>query len=179
MTEDLRIIKTKQNIERSFLELLTTTNFEQVTVKQITEHALTGKSTFYYHYADKYDLAQKLIESAFKDYQHLLAQRMNNGIQEQTLISLHHISKRILLLRKIRHPEIDVDQRIKSALTQALEHQFSPIVDHLTARLLAGLIFEGLLAYEDGEFHQDPAVIRQTFTQLNQVLQQFFWTNPS
>ncbi|SUB48579.1 hypothetical protein [Pediococcus pentosaceus] len=39
MVEDLRIIKTKRNIENAFLELLNVKDFEKITVKEIAEHS--------------------------------------------------------------------------------------------------------------------------------------------
>lgn len=41
MVEDLRIIKTKRNIENAFLELLNVKDFEKITVKEIAEHSLS------------------------------------------------------------------------------------------------------------------------------------------
>ena len=58
--EDLRIIKTKKNIEYSFLKLLKTIPFQKMTIKQILEEALINRGTFYHHYIDKYDLAEQV-----------------------------------------------------------------------------------------------------------------------
>ena len=59
--EDLRVIKTKNNIERTFLDLLKEKSFEKVTVRLILEKALISKGTFYSHYLDKYDLARNVF----------------------------------------------------------------------------------------------------------------------
>ncbi|HJF86841.1 MAG TPA: TetR/AcrR family transcriptional regulator [Companilactobacillus farciminis] len=50
---DLRVIKTKKTIENSFWNLLKKKDFEKITIKEITDQALIGKTTFYYHYVDK------------------------------------------------------------------------------------------------------------------------------
>ncbi len=37
-------------------------NFEQITVKGITEEAEIGRKTFYLHYLDKYDLVDSIVK---------------------------------------------------------------------------------------------------------------------
>lgn len=58
--QDLRVVKTRRNIEETFLRLLRDEPFERITVKQIVEEALINKGTFYRHYLDKYDLAEQV-----------------------------------------------------------------------------------------------------------------------
>lgn len=57
--QDLRVVKTRRNIEDTFLRLLRDVPFERITVKMVVEEALVNKGTFYRHYLDKYDLAEK------------------------------------------------------------------------------------------------------------------------
>ena len=56
MTEDIRIIKTKENIQNTFINIMAEQDFEKITVKAITSRVRINKSTFYRNYADKYDL---------------------------------------------------------------------------------------------------------------------------
>ena len=63
MSEDMRVYKTKRNIERTFLELLAKHPFDKITVQMITKEALVNKGTFYRHYADKYDLAHQVAQN--------------------------------------------------------------------------------------------------------------------
>lgn len=58
---DKRVIKTKKNIRETFLSLLRETTFEKITVTQIADRAMIGKTTFYLHYSDKYELAEECI----------------------------------------------------------------------------------------------------------------------
>ncbi|MCH4053748.1 MAG: TetR/AcrR family transcriptional regulator [Atopobiaceae bacterium] len=60
--EDPRVTKTKAAIEVAFIRLLHEQPFDKITVQQVCHEALVNKGTFYHHYHDKYDLAQKLIE---------------------------------------------------------------------------------------------------------------------
>ncbi|MCP3797234.1 TetR/AcrR family transcriptional regulator [Paenibacillus sp. CH40] len=59
MNEDIRIYKTKIAIERALIELLQQHHFKDITIKKICDQALIGRSTFYSHYLDKYDLLEK------------------------------------------------------------------------------------------------------------------------
>lgn len=60
MHMDLRIVKTRQNIENSLLELLDTKEFKDITIQDILDKALINRSTFYRHYKDKYDLIEQI-----------------------------------------------------------------------------------------------------------------------
>ncbi|MFV0556525.1 MAG: TetR/AcrR family transcriptional regulator [Lactovum sp.] len=59
---DLRVIKTKQNIKKAFLNQLEERGFEKITISSLTDEALVNRTTFYLHYKDKEDLMEKLRE---------------------------------------------------------------------------------------------------------------------
>lgn len=62
MGEDLRTIKTQQNIQSHFLKLLETYNFKDITIKSLINECKINRSTFYRNYEDKYDLIYKITE---------------------------------------------------------------------------------------------------------------------
>jgi AcrR family transcriptional regulator len=62
---DLRVIKTKKYIEKSFIYLLRQKDFNKITVQDILDRALINRSTFYKHYTDKYELAENLCNEVF------------------------------------------------------------------------------------------------------------------
>ncbi|GAA3312554.1 hypothetical protein GCM10020331_000570 [Ectobacillus funiculus] len=45
----------------SFIELSGKKEFKDITIKDITTEAMVNRATFYYHFADKYDLLEKGI----------------------------------------------------------------------------------------------------------------------
>jgi AcrR family transcriptional regulator len=59
---DRRIVKTKEAINKAFLELFSEKEFEQITINDISERANVNRGTFYLHYIDKYDLLDKCID---------------------------------------------------------------------------------------------------------------------
>lgn len=81
MKEDLRVIKTRENIENQLIECLKKYSFEEITVKMLVERSRINRSTFYRNYIDKYDLLDIMIT------QYLDALREN--IDVRFIILLH------------------------------------------------------------------------------------------
>ncbi len=57
---DLRIRRTQKAIRDAFFALIKEKDFEQITVKDITDRAMISRNTFYLHYSDKYELFNKI-----------------------------------------------------------------------------------------------------------------------
>ncbi|BAK98717.1 putative TetR family transcriptional regulator [Oscillibacter valericigenes Sjm18-20] len=101
---DLRVIKTRRNIEESLIHLLGRKSFEQITVQDILEEALINRSTFYKHYSDKYDLAQRLCTTSFDEFKSAVDERFHYDGTVTALQAVEHLyllfdTKRELLLR--------------------------------------------------------------------------------
>ncbi|AJS58258.1 TetR/AcrR family transcriptional regulator [Paenibacillus sp. IHBB 10380] len=78
MNEDIRIYKTKIAIERGFIELLKHNDFKDITIKKICDQSLIGRSTFYSHYLDKYDLLEKIVKQYASDFKYEIEQRFDS-----------------------------------------------------------------------------------------------------
>ena len=68
MAEDLRVIKTKENIESHFIELLNRYPFQEITVKMLIAECKINRSTFYRNYEDKYQLLEEITEKLLRKY---------------------------------------------------------------------------------------------------------------
>ena len=66
MSKDLRNIKTKENIESHFINLLERYKFQDITIKLLINECQINRSTFYRNYEDKYDLIYKIVEELIK-----------------------------------------------------------------------------------------------------------------
>lgn len=66
---DRRIKYTRKAIRQSFLELLTIKPLGKITVKEICDKADINRATFYAHYADVYELLQKIEEVFYQELQ--------------------------------------------------------------------------------------------------------------
>lgn len=75
---DKRILKTKQALKLTLIEMMKEQSFQKIKVKDLCERANTSKLTFYTHYDDKYallhDVAADMEREVFIKYQELQAQ---------------------------------------------------------------------------------------------------------
>lgn len=65
---DPRVIRTRQLILDSFLEQLHNTDFETITISDITKHATINRATFYAHFPDKYALLETMLSDTFLQF---------------------------------------------------------------------------------------------------------------
>lgn len=96
---DLRVIKTKNLIYNTLIELMKDKTFEEIKVSDICNKALINRSTFYSHYEDKYDLLVDFINSLKNEFINELNKNNNNlNVKEYYIelikIFLNHIEER-------------------------------------------------------------------------------------
>lgn len=65
---DLRIRRTQKMLRQAFIRLVTEKGFDQITVQLLADEAMINRATFYRHYEDKYDLAEKIYASLAAEY---------------------------------------------------------------------------------------------------------------
>ncbi|MEM1485931.1 TetR family transcriptional regulator [Oscillospiraceae bacterium PP1C4] len=63
---DLRVIKTRKNIQTALIILLQKKNFSKITVQDILNQAMINRTTFYKHYQDKYQLVEIMCNEIFQ-----------------------------------------------------------------------------------------------------------------
>ena len=73
--QDLRVIKTKKVLFETLISLMKNKTFEEIRVSDICSKALINRSTFYSHYADKYELLADLIN----EYKNTLEEMLNTN----------------------------------------------------------------------------------------------------
>ncbi|MCV3763520.1 TetR/AcrR family transcriptional regulator [Companilactobacillus farciminis] len=135
MTEDLRIIKTVRDIQIGFIELLQTKSFDKITVNDICRTSLVGRSTFYHHYTDKYDLLEQMIQEQASTFDQLLFNRMQEIDQDRLLIELYDglnkDTRVIITLLKIPLEK----GSLKSFYLKSLKKYFSKIAPQLNLKV--------------------------------------------
>lgn len=62
---DPRVIRTRKLIQDALMTLVQKKDFEDITVKDISEKATINRATFYAHYVDKFALLDEMISEAF------------------------------------------------------------------------------------------------------------------
>lgn len=68
MNLDKRIIKTKNLLKKSFLQLLQEENFDDISITSIVERAKISRVTFYNHYDNKENLLNEIIDDVITDF---------------------------------------------------------------------------------------------------------------
>ena len=71
---DLRLRKTYQSLHAAFTELLEEKRFEELTVGELCNRAAIRRTTFYKHFADKYDYFAFYLQEMMSTLQHHLPQ---------------------------------------------------------------------------------------------------------
>lgn len=66
--EDLRTKRTKALIRKAFEEMICEMDFEQMTVKELTERAMINRKTFYLHYNSLDELLIEMQNELAKDF---------------------------------------------------------------------------------------------------------------
>ena len=128
---DLRVVKTRENIEKVFFQLLGEKDFTQITVAELIEECKISKGTFYYHYKDKYDLAEKVIKAQLHFYNELFDRNLPSSGQEAAdqleLLSsmLMEIIQKFIRLSSIHTAELDA----RDMLNDFLSGKFKQLID--------------------------------------------------
>lgn len=121
---DLRIQKTYQALHNAFTELLEQKNFEEITVNELCDKALIRRTTFYKHFADKYEY--------FNFYLLELRESFKSQISIETA-STDPVSYSVALLHEMfkfihSHKKLVAKMRQSNVMTflyQALQEHFS------------------------------------------------------
>lgn len=96
--EDPRVSRTRRLILDSFIRISERKDFEEITVKNITEEAMINRATFYYHFHDIYDLLDKALQeiaSINLNYQEFKDLSLNEEFIEKILLSISIYQKSI------------------------------------------------------------------------------------
>lgn len=83
---DRRIQKSKDAIEKAFIDLMCDKGFDQITIQDISDSANVGRRTFYHHYEDKYDLLSSLINSHISELRSICHAPKNYNLAQQDLL---------------------------------------------------------------------------------------------
>lgn len=65
---DLRILRTFKLLTDAFIQLMTEKHFEDITVNELCERAMIRRTTFYKHFADKYEFFRFFVRQLQSDF---------------------------------------------------------------------------------------------------------------
>ena len=126
LKKDLRVIKTKNNIRTTFIQLINEKDFYSITVQDVLDRALINRSTFYKHYTDKYNLAETIAQNFIDEFRSLANFRFINresfkellNVKDKVLEELYAQKMTILGLWKIHTEKIHVYDDMQAILKQ-------------------------------------------------------------
>lgn len=78
-TEDRRVRKTKKAIAAALAELLKEKPLNRISVREISEIADINRGTFYLHYRDVADMAEKLHNEVLEEFKSIVKNHEPNG----------------------------------------------------------------------------------------------------
>lgn len=148
MKEDLRVLKTKDNIYQGMLKLLTKYSFKEITVNMLCSECRINKTTFYRHYLDKYDLVEQATQNLlteFQDVSHLFKIAIKQD-QLNSLLNFFDKHKEELLILESKILPINIFQDMYTILSDAVSQLFtSHTLNQGLIKLYSSLIANNIL----------------------------------
>lgn len=124
---DRRVIRTRTLLREALLELMMKQDFQQITVQDITNHAMINRATFYAHFEDKYALFDYAIKTLFQD--HLEANMPESNHLSYDNLQLLALSTLTFLSQFMGHcapshrnKDLPFEKQIQSYLHEVLYH---------------------------------------------------------
>jgi len=145
---DRRMQRTRQVLQRAFIEVAHEKRMVATTVQDITERADVNRGTFYLHFADKYALLVAIIHEHF---QHLLTSTLSPAPRWDRR-SLHLFIQTVLE---------DFERKYRQLL---LLHDVAPLIERATCEELARLLLTWLK--QDGSAENRGLVSLETMARL-------------
>ena len=93
---DPRATRTRELITSAFGQLITTKNFDQITVKDITNLATINRATFYRHFLDKYELVDVMLSEKIEEIMNMhfnCLEELNEHVIVKMFQSISQIQK--------------------------------------------------------------------------------------
>lgn len=148
---DLRSKRTELLIEDTFISLVRKNGFSNVSVIDISRVALINRQTFYRHYQDKYQLAEKMIHEFINTYDSILKKRsklnrQGNFLSITSILApdiknlLINQREKILALRSIQLDDVSLNNEIKRTLENNLPNMLQKKPSKFEMSLLISLI---------------------------------------
>ena len=141
MKNDLRVVKTKENIVNNFIHLLSLYDFKDITIQMLISECKINKTTFYRHYIDKYDLIEKIQDELLEEYKQA-SSLFRDQLDEKAIVSLisyfNRNKEELLILNKKSLP-INLFQEIYEILSNDIyvslkkENKLMDLYSHLIA----------------------------------------------
>ncbi|MBI3645918.1 MAG: TetR/AcrR family transcriptional regulator [Acidobacteriales bacterium] len=131
-TEDRRVARTRQLLRDALVSLIIQKGYESVTVKDVTDLANVGRSTFYAHFVDK----EQLLLSGLDRLQEVMSQRQEAALTKQASPLARGLAFSLPLFQHVYQQ--------RNVCRAIFGRQGGAAVQHRVRRLLVKLVREDL-----------------------------------
>ncbi|REH98206.1 TetR/AcrR family transcriptional regulator [Staphylococcus felis] len=129
--EDARIVKTKNDIEKAMITLLTEKSYDKITVKDICTEAEISRATFYNQFNDKNDFVKKYRMTVIKKLTRVIANddRKNQVALFKKLLSLITQQDELFLLLISMNGSPEVQETFKMMIRENAKKNILKYID--------------------------------------------------
>lgn len=89
--QDLRVRRTRKMLREAFIKLVISEGFDALNVQMLADEAMINRATFYRHFEDKFDLAQKIYLDLAAEYVTSLHAEPLSHPDEATRLLFEHV----------------------------------------------------------------------------------------
>ena len=105
MAKGLQYRRTDKAIVDAFIKLCRKNDFDRITIQDILDEALVSRNTFYAHYSDKYEIANKLFRQFTDDFNAMLTEYIEDD--KMILADMSDEKRNAFFMQKIREFSIN------------------------------------------------------------------------
>lgn len=127
---DPRVIRTRQLIQTAFASLAKEKDFNDITIRDITERATVNRATFYAHFSDKYVLLEALVGDIFMTF---ISQRL----QPHAKLTAETLQNLILSVCDYHETVSKNCKRTSQSIAPVMEMKVKMQLEHIVTAWLA------------------------------------------
>lgn len=153
MQENPQFLRTDKAIKQALISLLRTKPFEKITVQDILDETPVTRSTFYKHFHDKYEIAEKMQDDFFKSQMALRkAAHENPAAFSASLLKVNQQNNELMdALLKIHTENVDLRQAMADQSKEYYLNGITGAHPELEAEIFSQAITAFQLAIPDSE----------------------------
>ena len=155
MDERKAFQRTDKAIIQALIRLLKTKRFEQITVKDILEEAPVSRGTFYAHFHDKYEIAERMqqmylsvVRQAMQDFRALQPRAISEFIRKMSE-QQHELGHTLL---QIHTDQVDLLKHINQEMQDMYLSLFGGEADNSAELTVEARIFGSVIAMIHQEY---------------------------
>lgn len=118
--EDLRIRKTKAILYKTYLDLISNKDYNQIKISDICKKANINRSTFYDHFKDKEELASSLLIDTKKELENEINSITNhNSLQNylyNIIIKIQELLENNMIIKALKISNLDLIKNTISSI---------------------------------------------------------------